>query len=181
MTHINARYAAIADGRRSRSPPEPGPHPGAIGNRERALMLEELDVLEARRIADLGEGAQKVRGRLLQGVRAADLGEPSPARGTHNPGAALPLEAVLAETPEYRALHEAIQGLPHEILAKLWVTAQVGRGDLTINDCEGALEAAELLRNEELLANMLAEADLHDCLRKGLFVLGETDLPGDAG
>lgn len=144
-------------------------------------MLEELDVLEARRLADLAKDAQEVRGRLLQGVRVTDLGEPSPARGTHNPGATLPLEGVLAQTPEYRALREAIERLPHEILAKLWVTTRIGRGELTINESEGALEAAELLRDEELLTNMLAEADLHDYLRKGLFVLGETTLPGDGG
>ena len=41
-------------------------------------MLHALEVLEARRIADMARDARKVRDRLLEKVADADLGEPQP-------------------------------------------------------------------------------------------------------
>lgn len=149
-------------------------------NAEKPRLFDEIEVLEARRIAELADDARNVRGRLLQGVREADLSDAPSARGIHNPSAALPLDDVLGQTPAYRALREAINGLPHEIQVKLWVTAQVGQGNLTAADWERGLATAELLRGEELAGYMLANTDLPDCLRKGLFLLGEATLPGDA-
>ena len=93
-------------------------------------MLHELDVLEARQIADLASEARKVRDRLLEKVRDVELGEPVPARGEHNPAAALALNGVLATEPEFVALREAIAALPRDIREKLWVMEQICRGDV---------------------------------------------------
>ena len=41
-------------------------------------MLHELDVLEAKQIADLASDARKVRDRLLEEVPDEKLGEPCP-------------------------------------------------------------------------------------------------------
>jgi hypothetical protein len=143
-------------------------------------MLHELEVLEARHIADLALDARKVRDRLLAKVPDADLGEPTPARGAHNPGGGVVLTGVLASAPEFVALRAAIAALPRDIREKLWVTAQIGRGDLAIRDCTGALDAASALTDDDIVANLLDEADLHDCLRKGLYELGAAMPPGDA-
>jgi hypothetical protein len=96
-------------------------------------MLQELDVLEARQIADLAADARKVRDRLLEKVPDEELGEPVPARGEHNPAGTLALNGVLAAEPEFVALREAIAALPRDIREKLWVVAQVGRGDVAIS------------------------------------------------
>ena len=135
-------------------------------------MLHELDVLEARQIADLASEARKVRDRLLEKVRDVELGEPVPARGEHNLAAALALNGVLATKPEFVALREAITALPRDIREKLWVMAQIGRGDNAIRGWDEALARASVLSDDDIAAGMVAEPDLHAHLRKGLYELG---------
>lgn len=143
-------------------------------------MLYELEILEARRIADLATDLRKARDRLLQSVPEADLGEPTPARGVHNAAATLALNGVLATTPEFVALRDALAALPRDLQEKLWVTTQLGHGDLAINDWEQGLRDAADLADDALASRLLTEPDLHDCLRKGLYELGMAALPGDA-
>jgi hypothetical protein len=143
-------------------------------------MLHELEVLEARRIADLALDARKVRDRLLEKVRAADLGEPTPARGEHNPAGELVLNGLLANQPAVVALSNAIAELPRDIRLQLWVVMQVGHGDIGILDWDDAMAAALQLTDDDIVADMVGEADLHEWLRKGLYVVGAATLPGDA-
>jgi hypothetical protein len=82
-------------------------------------MLHELEMLEARQIADLASDARKVRDRLLEKVREAELGKPVPARGEHNPAGALALNGVLATEPEFVALWDAVAAAPRDIREKL--------------------------------------------------------------
>jgi hypothetical protein len=142
-------------------------------------MLHELEVLEARRIADLAEDARKIRERLLEKVPDADLGELEPARGPHRPVGMIALNGLLAGKPEFVALREALASLPRDIREKLWVVTQIGRGDVAVLDWEQAKDTASLLTEDDILANMLGEPDLHDYLRKGLYMLGAATLPGD--
>jgi hypothetical protein len=141
-------------------------------------MLHELDALEMRGIADLALRGRKVRDRLLEKVPEAELGEPVPARGEHNPGGSVALTDVLAGEPVFVALREAIVALPRDMREKLWVVAQVGRGDLGILDWQDGLDAASLLSDDDIVANLAAEADLHDYLSKGLYELGAATPPG---
>jgi len=141
-------------------------------------MLQEIEVLEARHIADLAADARRLRDRLLEKVPDAALGEPTPARGEHNPSGNVVLEDVLASRPEFVALHEAIAALPRDIREKLWVVTQIGRGDLTILDWDGGLSAASLLTDEDIVANLLGEPDLRDFLGKGLYALGAATVSG---
>ena len=97
-------------------------------------MLHEVEVLEARRIAGLAENAGRVRARLLEKVPEADLGEPTPARGVHNPSHTIVLSVVLSGKPELIALREAIESLPRDIRETLWAATQVGRGEVLILD-----------------------------------------------
>ena len=142
-------------------------------------MLHELDVLEARRIADLAWDARKVRDRLLEKVPDAQLGEPEPARGVHNPSGNIALNGVLAAQPEYVALRETMAALPRDIREKLWVVAQVGRGDVAILGWDEALTRASALTDEDIVAGMIEGPDLHEYLRKGLYELGAAKLPSD--
>src|SRR5208282_4623892 len=108
-------------------------HRSALAGRpavEGRQMLHELEVLEAQHIADLALDARNVRDRLLEKVPDTDLGEPIAARGEHNPGGGVLLTGVLASEPEFVALRQAIAALPRDIREKLWVVAQIGRGDL---------------------------------------------------
>jgi hypothetical protein len=142
-------------------------------------MLHELDVLEARRIADLALDGRKVRDRLLEKVPDAQLGEPEPARGEHNLSGNIALNGVLAAEPEYVALREAIAALPRDIREKLWVVAQIGRGEDTILGWGEALARASALADDDIVADMIAEPDLHEYLRKGLYELGAARLPSE--
>jgi hypothetical protein len=134
-------------------------------------MLHELEVLEAQRIADLAEDASKVRDRLLEKVPDADLGELEPARGPHSSVRTIALNGVLARKPEFVALREAIASLPRDVREKLWVVTQIGRGDVAVLDWKQANDTASSLTEADIQANMLGEPDLHDCLRKGLYML----------
>ncbi len=144
-------------------------------------LLHELEVLEARRIADLASDARKVRDLLLEKVRDADLGEPEPARGEHNANGSVMLEEVLATKPEFVALSQAIAGLPRDIREKLWVVMQIGRGDAAVLDWDVASATAAALTDDDIADNLLTQADLHNFLQKGLYELGVAALPGDAG
>jgi hypothetical protein len=143
-------------------------------------MLHELDVLEARQIADLAYDARKVRDQLLEKVPDAQLGELVPARGEHNASSDIVLNGVLATKPEFIALREAIAALPRDIREKLWVVAQVGRGDIAVLSWDETLAGASLLCDDEIVARLVGEADLHNYLRKGLYELGMRALPGEA-
>ena len=70
---------------------------------ERRRLLHELEVLEARRIADLASDARKVRDRLLEKVPDAALGEPKTRpRRTQSRPVAVVLDSVLASRPGIR-------------------------------------------------------------------------------
>lgn len=142
-------------------------------------MLHELEALEARHIADLALDARKVRDRLLEKVPDAQLGEPVPARGEHNLSGSIALNGFLAAEPEFVALREAVTALPRDIREKLWVVVQVGRGDVAILGWDEALAGASALTDDDIVATMVGEPDLHEYLRKGLYELGAAELPGE--
>ncbi len=135
-------------------------------------MLYELDILEARRIAELALEAREVRDRLLEKVKDDDLGEPVPVRGEHNPSRNVVLDSALDNNPAFVTLREAIAGLPRDIRDKLWVVTQIGGGQRAILDWDGTVLEAAALPDHDLLAFMLGEPDLHDSLQKGLYMLG---------
>jgi hypothetical protein len=137
-------------------------------------MLYELEVLEARRIADLALDARKTRDLLLEKIPEADLGEPLTTRGEHNPSAGLVLNGALDREPSVVALREAIAALPRDIRDKLWVLTRIGRGELAILDWEDAMAAASATAGNDIEADLLGEPDLHNCLHKGLYALGVT-------
>jgi len=144
-------------------------------------MLYELEVLEAGRIADLAGELRRVRDRMLEKVKESQLGEPPPARGEHNPVSALDLEPLLTRKPEFAALRDALDGLPRDIRHKLWAVAQTGGARAANANFDGLLAQAAAMGDAAVTESLLGELDLQLCLRKGLYQLGITRLPGDAG
>lgn len=138
-------------------------------------MLYELDVLEARRIADLAGELSKVRDRLLEKVPENSLGEPQPARGEHNPVTALDLDPVLAGTAAFAAVRDALAELPGDMRNRLWAVAQLGGARIRIADV--ALAEAGRMTEVAVIASLLGEPDLQQLLRKGLYQLGYAILP----
>ena len=116
---------------------------------------------------------------MLEKLPDAQLGEPEPARGEHNPSGNIVLNGVLAAEPKYVALREAVAALPRDIREKLWVVAQVGRGDVAILGWDEALAGASALTDDDIVAGMIAAPDLHEYLRKGLYELGAARLPSE--
>ncbi|HVY14116.1 MAG TPA: DUF3775 domain-containing protein [Rhodopila sp.] len=142
-------------------------------------MLYEIEVLEIRDIADLALSARKCQNRLLERAPDIELGEPSPARGEHNPNASLALTDIPGTRQEFVELQQAIERLPPEILQKVWAVARVGRGDITIREWNDTLASAALLKDDDIVMDLMADPDLHEHLRKGLYALGATHVPGD--
>lgn len=141
--------------------------------------LYELDILEARRIAELAADARNLRDRLLEEVPDAALGEPAPARGAHNPAGDIVLNGLLASKPEFVALRAAMTEVPRDIREKLWVAVQIGRGDAAAPEWGTALAAAADMTDRDIIETLIADADLHHHLQKGLYGLGVAAPPGD--
>lgn len=135
-------------------------------------MLYELEVLEARRIAELASDVQNVRDRLLEKVPESRLGEPPPARGEHNPIGTLDFDPLLTRSPEFAALRDAITTLPREIREKLWAVVQLGAGRMPAGAFAPALAEAAELSDPALDNGLLGEPDLQPSLSKGLHQLG---------
>lgn len=140
-------------------------------------MLYEIEILEARRIAELAGAARTARDRALAPVPEAELGEPSPVRGEHHPAGALGFTGVPGNEPAHRALFEAIAGLPVDIRRKLWVAMRTGCGDYAKGDWNEAIAAADTMSDETITRDLADEVDLHDKLMKGLFGIGAAELP----
>ncbi|MGE0225369.1 MAG: hypothetical protein AB7F35_28720 [Acetobacteraceae bacterium] len=143
------------------------------------MRLFELDVLEARRVADLAADARRRRDELMEKVSEESLGEPPPVRGERNPSAGLDVETVLRDQREYIALRDAIGEVPRDIREKLRVVAQVGRDEITAAAADEALAAVSGESDAAILTVMMDNPDLHDHLRRGLYLLHAASVPGD--
>jgi phosphate transport system protein len=153
------------------SAPEPPPRLASFAGNEEADMLHEIQILEARRIAELAAAARDARDRAFAPVPEAELGEPQPARGQHHPAGAL----GFIEGAAHRALREAIEGLPDDIRRKLWAVMRTGSGDYAKADWPEATTAALNLPEENIIADLVQEVDLHDRLMKGLYEIGAAE------
>ncbi len=140
-----------------------------------AAMLHEIEILEARRIAELAAAARGVRDQALAPVPEAELGEPQPARGQHHPAGALSYGALPEDTAARQALRRAVVDLPAEFRRKIWAAMRIGCGDYAKGDWEEALTAAGNLPDATLVDDLADEVDLHDRLMKGLYAIGAAE------
>jgi hypothetical protein len=77
-----------------------------------AVMLEKIAAEEVKRIAGLAKAAREARDLMLEKIPDGALGQSAPAKGEHNPAAALGLEPLPADHPDRLALKGAIGSLP---------------------------------------------------------------------
>jgi hypothetical protein len=138
-------------------------------------MLHEIEILEARRIAELAAAARDARDKALAPVPEAELGEPQPARGQHHPGGELSFDALPKDALARRALRQAVEDLPSDIRRKIWAAMRVGRGDYAKGDWDEAMKAAGNLSDETVVNDLVEEVDLHDKLMKGLYEIGAAE------
>src|SRR6516225_10112437 len=103
-------------------------------------------------------------------VREQELGQPKPARGVHNPAAALGLDPVTVDHPTRKALGQAIEGLSidarRELLALIWI----GQGDYGAAELDRAF-ANTASTTDLSVDRFTSEAELHDVLMKSLYEL----------
>ena len=133
-------------------------------------MLESLTVEDVKRISELAKAARDVRDEILRPVHQQDLGQPKPARGKHDPAAALGLDPVPFDHPTRKVLREAIDALStparRELLALVWIA----QGDY------GAAQLAKAVADAASITDLsvdrfTSEADLHELLTKSLYEL----------
>jgi hypothetical protein len=133
-------------------------------------MLKDLTVDQARFVALLARAARAQRDALLGNVADDDLAkELNPARGEHNPTAALGFEPLPPSAPQTVALQEAIATLSPMARSELYTLARIGQGDLAAKKWHHGLSEASLLGDETIAAAIVEDADLHDHIMKGLY------------
>jgi hypothetical protein len=133
-------------------------------------MLQQITVEQVKEIARLARTARTARDRVLSEVRDSNLGQPKPARGQHNPAAALGFQPLPSGHPARGALERAISALPAESATELRALMWIGRADFGANDLDKA-RGASAAAPEPVLASLLDRADLHDLLMKALYEL----------
>jgi hypothetical protein len=136
-------------------------------------VLKDLNVDQARFIAILARTARVQRDEVLGNVAEQDLGQPSPARGEHNPTAMLGLEPLVSESPQTAALRDAIATLSAPARFELYALMRMGQGHLAKRKWHRGLVEASTMGDDTVTATMMEDADLHDHIAKGLF---EADL-----
>ena len=135
-------------------------------------VLYEIEILEARRIAELADAARDARNRALTQVREAELGEPSPTRGQHDAAGTLGFAGMPESEPARRTLLGAIEGLLPDIRRKLCAVMRTGCGDYARTDWDRAMAAAENVSDESIASDLAEDVDLHDKLMKALYEIG---------
>ncbi len=135
-------------------------------------MLKELEVDQAQFIAVLAKAARLQRDKLLGHVAEQDLDGVQPARGEHNPTAALGFEPLPADAPQISALREAIDALEPRARCELYALMLIGQGQLGAKDVGRGASEAQRLGDTAIRSTLADDADLHDHITKGLYETG---------
>lgn len=134
-------------------------------------MLKQIRIEEVKHIAETAKAARAVRDVMLSEVKDTTLGEPTSARGMHDPAALLGYDPLPAEHPVRMALGDSVSGLSWEARRELCALAHGGMGDYARGDWERALADAAALNEAVIVAELLEDANLHERLMKGLYEL----------
>lgn len=134
-------------------------------------MLKALNTDQVRFVALLAEAARIAREKLLDNIAEDQLesAEEKPARGEHNPTAALGFAPLGPDAPEILALGEALASLPPTGRAELYALMRVGQNQLAVGKWYRGLREAERFGDKTITAALLEDVDLHDHLMKGLY------------
>jgi hypothetical protein len=132
-------------------------------------MLKELNRDQVHFVAVLAKAARMQRDAFIAGVSEDELGETKPARGEHNPTAALGFTAFPEDASQVTALREAIETLSSAGRTELYALMRVGQGELAAQKWHRGLVEAVNLGDATVTATLIEDPDLHDHLMKGLY------------
>jgi hypothetical protein len=132
-------------------------------------MLKELNRDQAEFVAVLAKAVRMQRDSSIAEVREGDLAEPKPARGEHNPTAALGLVALPEDASQLTMLRDAVGSLTPAGRSELYALMRVGQGDLAAKKWRRGVTEAQTLGDNTVTAAILEDPDLHDHLMKGLY------------
>jgi hypothetical protein len=134
-------------------------------------MLTKITVAEVKHVAEMAKAAREARDQILDKIRDQDLGEPTPAKGEHNPAGLLGLDPLPLDHPVRAALRDSVTALTASARRELRALLSIGRGDYAAKDWEQAVADATTIRDDVTIAMLLEEADLHQYLMKALYEL----------
>jgi hypothetical protein len=133
-------------------------------------MLKDLTTDQARLVARLAKAARAQRDTLLGNTAEDDLAkEMNPARGEHNPAAALGFDPLSPSASQVLELREAIATLSPMARSELYALVRIGQGDLGAKEWLRGLSEASLLGDETIAAAIVEDPDLHDHIMKALY------------
>jgi hypothetical protein len=132
-------------------------------------MLKHLNADQAHFIALLAKAAREERDALLGAIDETTLAELMPARGEHNPTAALGLEPLPPMDLQLDALRKAVTGLSEPARREVYTLMRIGQGHLAANKWHRGLSEAETLGDRTVTAAILEDADLHEHIAKGIY------------
>jgi len=132
-------------------------------------MFKHLSVDQTRFIAILAKAARAQRDALIGNIDERALGEFVPARGEHDPTAALGFEPLPPDDPQVDALRKAVASLSEPARRELYALVRIGQGHLAANKWYRGISEAEALGDETATAAILDDADLHEHIAKGLY------------
>src|SRR5664280_981682 len=132
-------------------------------------MLKDLTVDQVHFVALLANAARAQRDALLGNVAEDDLAkELNPARGEHNPTAALGFDPLPSSASQTAALREAIATLSPMARSELYTLVRIGQGVLAAKKWHRGLSESSLL-GDETIAAAIEDSDLHDHIMKALY------------
>ena len=134
-------------------------------------MLRQIRIEEVKHIAEIASAARRARDDMLSEVKDTALGEPKPARGSHDLGAPLGYDPLPPDDPVRMALRDGVTGLSEEARRELRALARVGMGDYGRGEWWRAVADTATLADAVIVAELLENANLHECLMKGIYEL----------
>jgi hypothetical protein len=133
------------------------------------MMLENLNVDQARFVALLAQAARAERDAMLGHGPDRDLSKTTAARGERNPTAALGFDPLPAQNRQLGALRDALGALAPAARSELYVLMRIGQGHLAADKWHRGMQEAQSLGDTTVTGALVEDPDLHDHLVKGLY------------
>ena len=115
-------------------------------------MLYEIEILEARRIAELAATAREARDRALAPVREAELGRTAAGRRRARSGKLPRLRRPVRDRAGASGAARGYRGVASRQRRKLWVVMRTGRGDYAKDDGTARSRPRRMCRTRALSA-----------------------------
>jgi hypothetical protein len=143
----------------------------SIVEREAPMALESITTEQVEQIATLAKAVRRAQDDSLAELTERNLREPKPARGEHNPVAAVGVEPLPAAHPARVNLINAIAALSDAAHAELLALFWIGRGQYGAKDWPRVVAYATAMPGISSKEFLAEQPDLYERLIKGLYEL----------